>query len=120
MKRATAIAGLLAALVMSSSADAAILDARCSPTGDYCTAIKDKGGPIRLIIVGFPFEGSYKLCVDPPRLRKDCDKFRFKGGRVPKGDVSLGGNFPHKPHGRYKVSWYWNGSKVGPTLHFNR
>ncbi len=115
------LAAVLFGAVSAPAAQAKPVDGYCSPSGDYCIGINDKGGSIKLKIATFSFTGQYTLCVDPPRGSKACDDFQLEqNGDIYKDSVTLGSHFPSRASGRYAVTWHTQGFKLGKTLHFTR
>ncbi len=103
----------------------AVADARssyCSPTGDYCTSAKRKGGEVLLRIGTFSFRGTYRLCVRAPDGSAACKRFALRRGRAGIYASSKGWSrhFPNKGAGVYRVRWQKFGANLGPRLSFRR
>jgi hypothetical protein len=115
----TAAAAALALLTVSAPAEA-VVDSHCSPTGDYCTGIFRPHGQITFKLATFSFSGPYRLCVNrvgPPERR--CHRFHLEHhGGLYTDKVGWKGHFADHSPGRYRVSWYAIGSRLGPALTF--
>ena len=93
----------------------------CSVTGDFCTSVQSRGGDHVMRIGGFPFRGSYRLCVTGPDAGSDCHTFSFRRGRfdIYSSDVSWRSNFPFRGSGDYTVHWELDPqTPLGPDLFF--
>jgi hypothetical protein len=92
----------------------------CSPSGDYCTAVKGKPGSPRFDIGSFAFRGPYQLCVSAPDGSRACQNFRLKPTKKGfyRSVVQWRGVFPDLGPGRYFVAWSLQGAKLGPRLSF--
>jgi hypothetical protein len=118
--------GLLVALVAAPGASPATvrtLASYCSPSGDVCYGIVDRGGDIRLeLTTAARYFGRYIRCVKPPGggaagLRR-CGSFpvfRADGGTWA-GSVRLRRQFPASQAGVYRVTWRLGTQPLGPTL----
>ena len=118
--------GLLVALVAAPGASPATvrtLAGSCSPSGDVCYGIVDRGGDIRLeLTTAARYFGRYTLCVKPPGggaagLRR-CGSFPVfrAGGGTWAGSVRLRRQFPASQAGVYRVTWRLDTQPLGPTL----
>jgi hypothetical protein len=118
--------GLLVALVAAPGASPATvrtLAAYCSPSGDVCYGIVDRGGDIRLeLTTAARYFGRYTLCVKPPAagaagLRR-CGSFPVfrAGGGTWASSVRLRRQFPASQAGVYRVTWRLGTQPLGPTL----
>lgn len=111
-------------MLMASPAQAASkpVDSYCSPTGDYCQGLLRAKDGIKADLRAFSFRGTYQLCVDPPKARQSCERFRFRRASfgIFKGRVTLARHFDLKRRGRYSVTWRTSGFKIGQTLHFRK
>jgi hypothetical protein len=118
--------GLLVALVAAPGASPATvrtLAAYCSPSGDVCYGIVDRGGDIRLeLTTAARYFGRYILCVKPPGggaagLRR-CGSFPVfrAGGGTWASSVRLRRQFPASQAGVYRVTWRLDTQPLGPTL----
>lgn len=99
------------------TASAGLIDGYCSPTGDYCTAVKKRNGKVKLEIATFSFR-DYLLCATGP-AGTDCLQARTdpdKGGLFT-DRVDAERRFPQGP-GQYKARWKVGGSFLGPALKF--
>jgi hypothetical protein len=93
----------------------------CSASGDFCTSVQSRAGDHVLRIGGFPFRGSYRLCVTGPDAGSDCGTFPFRRGRfdIYSSDVSWRDNFPSRGSGDYSVHWELDPqTPLGPDLFF--
>ena len=118
------VAILVTALGLATGLPAAA-DARssyCSPTGDYCTSAKRKGGDVLLRIGSFGFRGAYRLCVRAPDGSAACKRFSLRRDRAGVYASSKGWSrhFPDKGAGVYRVRWQKFGRNLGPRLSFRR
>jgi hypothetical protein len=118
--------GLLVALVAAPGASPATvrtLAGYCSPSGDVCYGIVDRGGDIRLeLTTAARYFGRYILCVKPPGggaagLRR-CGSFPVfrAGGGTWASSVRLRRQFPASQAGVYRVTWRLDTQPLGPTL----
>jgi hypothetical protein len=118
--------GLLVALVAAPGAPAATvrtLVAYCSPSGDVCYGVVDRGGDIRLeLTTAARYFGRYTLCVKPlgggaAGLRR-CGSFPVfrAGGGTWASSVRLRRQFPASQGGVYRVTWSLGTQPLGPTL----
>jgi hypothetical protein len=118
--------GLLVALVAAPGASPATvrtLAGYCSPSGDVCYGIVDRGGDIRLeLTTAARYFGRYTLCVKPPGggaagLRR-CGSFPVfrAGGGTWASSVRLRRQFPASQAGVYRVTWRLGTQPLGPTL----
>jgi hypothetical protein len=91
----------------------------CSPTGDYCIAVKRRGGAVFLELATFSFRGRYRLCVTDPTGRCACRSFRLRrGGDLYLSRIRWHTSFPRRGPGVYRVRWQYTSAQVGPTLSF--
>jgi hypothetical protein len=93
----------------------------CSASGDFCTSVQSRAEDHVLRIGGFPFRGSYRLCVTGPDAGSDCGTFPFRRGRfdIYSSDVSWRDNFPSRGSGDYNVHWELDPqTPLGPDLFF--
>ena len=117
---------LMAALTLtwSASADASIkwVDQYCSPSGDLCSGLYRNSGRMTSDLSTFSFRGKYQLCVKAPRATQDCKRFRLRRANhgILRGRVRLAKHFNLRRNGRYAVSFYSTGFRVGPALHFRK
>ena len=108
----------MAVLALPVAADART--GYCSPTGDYCTSVRDaRGGPL-LRLGSFAFSGRYRICVTPPRGSRTCRSFRLRRGRLFESTVRWSRHFPDRGKGVYRVRWLLGSTKLGPRLGFRR
>jgi hypothetical protein len=118
----TLVVGMLLAIASagsgSASADARI-SSYCHPTGDFCQGIFRKtSGGIDFKLNTFSFRGTVQICVT--KRTRICHGRRLKpiGDGLYEASARWERNWPNQGHGRYAVSWYQGGSKIGHTLHF--
>ena len=120
MRVRAAILATLVCLIAAGAAEAR--SSYCSPTGDYCTSVKRKGGDVLLRIATFSFRGSYRLCVRVPDGSAVCKRFgllRDRGG-IYASAKGWSRHFPNKGAGVYRVRWQKFGNNLGPRLSFRR
>ncbi len=122
MRRLISIALLLLALAAPASASAQARDSYCSPTGDYCTSVTERGGGYLLRLATFSFRGPVRVCVEPPKGRGTCKRFQIRKGKagIYVSSVRWGRHFPDRGKGTYRVRWQKFGSTLGPALSFKR
>ena len=96
----------------------------CSPSGDVCLGIFNRGGAAYLeISTAARYFGRYRLCVRPPGggaagLQR-CGSFPvFRRGSVWHSSVKYGRQFPVVGPGTYRVTWRVGERPLGPTLRF--
>ena len=95
--------------------------AYCSPTGDYCIAVKRPSGRIVLRIGTFSFR-RYTLCVTDPAGVRTCKPFGLKRTRAGlyESKVHWRAHFPDRGPGLYRVRWRVSGANIGRILRFRR
>ena len=113
---------LVPLLLLASSASAGEdRTAYCSPTGDYCTAVKLQRGDAILKLGSFYPFGHYRLCVRPPRGSRTCKRFRMRQrGDISYSNVRWSRHFPDRGYGLYRIRWRFQGRPLGPSLPFRR
>jgi hypothetical protein len=117
---------VVVALGVVSSASAArprTIAAWCSPSGDVCHGVVDRGGDVRLeLTTAARYFGRYTLCVTPPGAGPEgarrCGEFPVfrAGGGTWASSVRLRRQFPAGPGGVYRVTWRFGAQPLGPTL----
>jgi hypothetical protein len=119
------LAGLSAwPLAAQAGAPSRVLDSYCSPSGDYCTAIKRSAkGQIVLSLRTFAFTDKYKLCVEAPvrDQPRECGYWWLKdrGNGVYASNVLMREHFFFKGAGQYRITWwYGDGNRLGRPLSF--
>lgn len=113
--------GLVLALLMAATAQAAVKDAHCSPSGDYCEGVLQNKPRITLGIHTFSFRGRYRLCVRYATDRDyTCRRFRLRAEdqNIYGSDVRWQDYFPHRRRGRYFAKWFNTGSMIGRIVWF--
>ena len=120
MRRLAPLAFLLLALAAPGAAQAR--SSYCSPTGDYCTSVTERGGDYLLRLATFSFRGPVRVCVEPPRGSGECRRFAIRKGKagIYVSSVRWGEHFPDRGSGTYRVRWQKFGSTLGPALTFKR
>jgi hypothetical protein len=112
-----------AALLFASTASARlrVVDHFFDRAGDYALYVLRDNGRIKFEIRQFPFRGTYKLCVKPPRHPVECHLFRFhRKGPIFVSRVDFARHFPHRFRGRYRVGWTVDGFHLRKSLHFRK
>jgi hypothetical protein len=110
--------GLLAAAAALLS-PAAPPASYCSPSGDYCIAVRGSGQAALLELATFSFSGRYRLCVADPRERRSCRRFALqRRGDLFRSRVLWSENFPRRGPGIYRVTWHYMGVRLGLPLSF--
>jgi hypothetical protein len=93
----------------------------CSPTGDFCQGIFRKvDGELDLKLTTFSFRGYAQICVTKRTRVCHSRRLRGIGHGLYEASARWDRNWPYQGHGRYAVSWYQRGSKIGHTLHFSK
>jgi hypothetical protein len=91
----------------------------CSPSGDYCIAVRGSGHAALLELATFSFTGRYRLCVADPQARKSCRSFALqRRGDLYRSRVLWSANFPRRGPGVYRVTWHYMGVRLGLPLRF--
>ena len=94
----------------------------CSPSGDLCFGIFDRGGAVYLELSTFErYFRRYRLCVRTPKAgaKERCGSFPIlRRGRVWASTVKYGRRFPVNGRGTYRVTWRLGARPLGPTLRF--
>jgi len=123
---ATAVLAAASLLVGIGAPTARAAEAYCSPTGDYCTSVAKVGGKRFLRAGTFSFRGSVRMCVTPPRGRRECVSRRLESVRSSFLQASARWATWFTDHGRglYRASFYApedvGGVQLGPFLYFRR
>lgn len=124
MKRTLSLTLVTVALALvgapTASADQRIAS-YCSPTGDYCQGVfRTTGGSYYFDLRTFSFRGSVQVCVS--RRTRVCRSRALTpvGQGVYQARIFWAGNYPNQGVGRYAVTWYWAGNRIGRTLSFFR
>jgi hypothetical protein len=92
----------------------------CSPSGDVCFGILDRGGAVYLELSTFErYFSRYRLCARPPGSAEMCTSFPLlRRGQVWGSTVKYGRRFPVLGPGVYRVTWRLGTQRLGPTLRF--
>jgi hypothetical protein len=117
----------IAAVAGASAATASgprTLASYCSPSGDVCFGVLDRGGAVFLeLTTAARYFDRYRLCVRPPGqgaaglLR--CGSFPVVRRGVGWGSsVKYGRQYPVVGPGTYRVSWRLGTKPLGPALRF--
>lgn len=109
------------ALLAAAPARAAVKDAYCSPSGDFCEGVEPKKPRVTLGIHTFSFRGRYRLCTRfATEKGYSCRTFRLRAERngVYGFSVRWQRYFPHQRRGRYFAKWKKAGSQLGPIIWF--
>lgn len=127
---ALAVAGAALSCSAAVAAPASVgvtIASYCSPSGDVCYGIFNRGGKVVLrITTAARYFGRYKLCVrllppgtDAAHARR-CGSFPvFRQGRSTWGSsVNYARQYPIKRAGRYRVTWSLASGPLGPPLIF--
>ena len=119
------LAGGLGAVAGSQTAQQPrTLASYCSPSGDVCFGIINRGGAVYLeLTTAAHYFDRYRLCVRPPGggaaglLR--CGSFPvFHRGPVLASSVKYARQYPIPGPGTYSVTWRLGTRTLGPTLRF--
>jgi endonuclease YncB( thermonuclease family) len=105
--------------VRAAAARGKTIDSYCSPTGDFCVAIRKVEGEFRFRLARFGRWGKQKVCVK--QETRTCRTYRQH--RLGHGLYEWRANwraFPDEGGGRYSVRWFDKQGEyaVGPALHF--
>jgi hypothetical protein len=81
----------------------------CSPSGDVCTGVFNRGGAVVLrVSTAANYFMRYRLCVRGPASRV-CKVFPMrKTARGYDSQVRWAANFPNQGHGVYRVTWQYS------------
>ena len=95
----------------------------CSPSGDVCYGIFNRGGKVSLeITTAAKYFNRYTLCVrrTRPAAPQRCGSFPVfrQGGSTWASRVNYARQFPVKSPGRYRVTWKLGSGPLGPALQF--
>jgi hypothetical protein len=114
------IASLVLFLALAATADARVLKSYCSPSGDYCTAIKKNRDRYIASINTLSFSGRYRLCLrHADSGQKLCKRFRLiRRGDNYVSNRNLGADFNPPVQGRFCATWHKFGSRLGKPLCF--
>jgi hypothetical protein len=119
--------GLVVALTVgvpaSVGAPSKALTSYCSPSGDVCFGIFNRGGKASLeITTAAKYFKRYTLCARrvQPAAAQRCGSFPvFKqGGPTWASRVNYARQYPVKTAGRYRVTWKLGATALGPSLYF--
>ena len=117
-----AVACAIAAGSASAASTAKRIAVYCSPSGDLCFGIFDRGGAVYLELSTFArYFTRYRLCVRTPAAgaAERCRSFPIRRrGRVWGSTVKYGRQFPLTGRGTYRVTWRLGPRPLGPTLRF--
>lgn len=123
-----AASGLLAVADTSAAPRSKTIASYCSPSGDVCFGIVNKGGAVYLqVTTAARYFSRYTLCVR--RIRPSgggaeglqrCGSFRVfrRSGSVWSSSVNYARNFPVVTSGTYRVTWKLGTRTLGPSLRF--
>lgn len=122
LRTAARVALVITASALLTAPAAQARSSYCSPTGDYCTGVLERGASVQLRISSFAFRGQVRLCVRPPRGGATCKAFRLypKRGGLHESTVRWGERFPRRGRGRYEVRYQKFGNTLGRPLSFRR
>lgn len=117
------VVALVVAVPVSIGAPAKALASYCSPSGDVCYGIFNRGGKVSLeITTAAKYFNRYTLCVrrTRPSAPQRCGSFPVfrQGGSTWGSRVNYARQFPVKSPGRYRVTWKLGSGPLGPALQF--
>ncbi|HEY6837016.1 MAG TPA: hypothetical protein VI142_11290 [Gaiellaceae bacterium] len=93
----------------------------CSPTGDYCTSVARVHGLRYLRMSTFSFGGHVKICVRDPTAARICRRFVLrKLGQLWQVKVLWKRHYPNAGAGRYRVTFFFGATRLGPVLSFRQ
>jgi hypothetical protein len=117
----------VAAAVSPVSAGEKTVATYCSPSGDVCYGIFNRGGKVQLrITTAAHYFGRYGLCVvllrrgPDPQHALGCGSFPVfrQGGGTWGSTVRYARQYPVSLPGRYRVTWRLMSGPLGPSLFF--
>ena len=118
----TTAAGIALIVLLAVPSAAQARSSYCSPSGDYCTSVKERGSGAVLRLGTFSFRGRVRVCVRAPRGGGTCKRFRLR--RTSNGIYEIrrrwGAHFPDRGPGVYRVRFQKFGDTLGPVLSFRR
>jgi hypothetical protein len=110
------VAGLATVGIAS---DASAASSYCSPSGDYCMAVKKRTKGVIIRLDTFAFRGKIRVCVTPPTGSAACQSFRLRP--KPEGLYGFKARYiPTAGSGSYRVRFFKSGNRIGKTLTFRR
>ena len=122
---ASALMSVSGARSVSAPATAWYCEPYSEVSRDLCYAVvrKRTTGTYRLLLhMGEEYFTRYSLCVRPEGAKRTCRTFpvRQMGIYSPRwgGSRSWERNYPMHGTGRYRVSWFQGGHRLGPSLTF--
>lgn len=97
--------------------------AYCSPTGDICYGVINRGGAVYFeLTTAARYFLRYRLCVRPPNGRVLCRAYPLRptppAGATWSSIVKFAGRYPHRGPGVYRATWRLGTRALGPTLRF--
>ena len=106
----------------TASADVRVLDAYCSPSGDYCTLILKKDRRIVFTVRAFAdYFGTVTTCVTKETRVCRSRSPREGDNGIYRWSIRWQSNYPREGAGIYTVRWLAeSGDRIGPALHFRR
>ena len=106
--------------MFAPGASAKTVTSYCSPSGDLCYGVMDRGGSIRLELTTFArYFGRYGLCVRRPDGMQRCGTFPVvRSGSFWGSSVRFRRQFPGGGPGTYRVTWRLGTQPLGPALRF--
>jgi hypothetical protein len=119
MRQLLVLAAISGALGVAASAQAGTT--YCSPTGDFCTSVARLKGVRYLRLSTFSFRGLIKICVQDPSAARVCHSFRLrKAGPLYQVKVLWKQHYPKRGAGVYRVTFFYESTRVGPVLRFRQ
>jgi hypothetical protein len=119
VKRLAVLTAVAATLGLIAAAPAPATT-QCGPDNHWCASAIRLHGRLFLTFAGFGYQGTYRVCVTPPKAREVCRTF----GLVPNGtganasSVLFTKHFPHARKGRYHARWLYADKQVGKSIAF--
>jgi len=97
------------------------IDSYCSPSGDVCYGIYNRGGIVFQITTPARYFLRYSVCVRPPRGATRCRSAPMRDmGSTWSSSIRWPRGYGDHGAGVYRVTWKQRGRRLGPTLTFTR
>jgi hypothetical protein len=118
-----ALSCALTAAASRTAARTKTIASYCSPSGDVCYGIVNRGGKVSLeITTAAKYFNRYTLCVrrTRPAAPQRCGSFPVfrQSGSTWGSRVNYARQYPVKSSGRYRVTWKLGSGPLGPALQF--
>jgi len=113
---------MVAGGMTTASAAVRVLDAYCSPSGDYCTFVLRRDHTIIFKIRAFAdYFGTADACVTKETRVCHSRSPQEAADGIYQWSIRWQGNYPREGAGIYTVRWLdESGDRIGKALHFER